>query len=105
MHEMESFAAKYPLMCIPSGQVDQLKEVRALSRFPSELKENKLYLGNMTNILNKDYFQLTMLNIKTIVALSKGPFEEIGAHFNYVHIACNEMDKPDMDLDYLSNEV
>ena len=46
-----------------------------------------------------------MLKIKTIFALSKGPFEDIGEHFKYVHVACSEPDKPEMDLDYLSSEV
>jgi len=57
--------------------VTTLREVRSHSRFPSELKTGKLFVGNMTNLMNRDYFQLRMLNIKTIFYLAKGPFEDI----------------------------
>lgn len=52
------FKVKYPLLCLSSNPADrtELKEVRASSRFPSEIKKDSLYLGNMTNILNRDYF-------------------------------------------------
>ena len=90
---------------MPSGQVDELREVRALSRFPSEIKTDQLYLGNMTNVLNKDYFQLTMLGIKTIVYLTTGPFEGLDKHFSCVHIQMNELEKPEIDFDGMSQMV
>ena len=46
-----------------------------------------------------------MLNIKTIFYLSKGPFTEIDQHFNCVHIAIDEMTKPQIDFDALSEQV
>lgn len=58
----------------------------ALSRFPSELKKDKLFLGNMTNILSKDYKQLKMLNIKTIFYLSPEVFPDLDGHFRTVHV-------------------
>ena len=53
-----AFKTKYPLVCLPSdaARLTELKEVRAASRFPSEIKKDSLFLGNMTNILNRDYF-------------------------------------------------
>ena len=56
----------------------------------------------MTNILNRDYFQLRMLNIKTIFYMTKGPFGDIDQHFNCVHIQLDEMEKPEIDFDVLS---
>mmetsp|Transcript_973 Transcript_973/g.1331 ORF Transcript_973/g.1331 Transcript_973/m.1331 type:complete len:120 (+) Transcript_973:297-656(+) len=56
LKDFEGFAAKYPLVCLPSGDVSTLREVRSLSRFPSELKTDKLFIGNMTNLMNRDYF-------------------------------------------------
>lgn len=54
--DFSGFSVKFPLLCLPCGSVPQLREVRAESRFPSEIKKEGLYLGNMTNVLNKDYF-------------------------------------------------
>ena len=46
-----------------------------------------------------------MLNIKTIFYLTKGPFTEIDQHFNCVHIEVNELEKPRLDFDDLSQQV
>ena len=52
------FKVKYPLVCVSKDdeQGNEKAIVRASSRFPSEIKKDKLYLANMTNVLNKDYF-------------------------------------------------
>ena len=73
------FLTKYPLLCLPgdTSSIQELRQVRASSRFPSEIKKDQLFLGNMTNLLNRDYFQLRMLNIKTIFYLAQGPFTDI----------------------------
>lgn len=73
------FKPKYPLVCLPTdlSKISEKRKVNAFSRFPSEMKKDFLYLGNMTNILNRDYFQLKMLNIKTIFYLAPKPFGEI----------------------------
>ena len=105
LKDFDGLAAKYPLVCLPEGQVTTLREVRALSRFPSELKTDKLFVGNMTNLMNRDYFQLTMLKIKTIFYMSKGPFEDIDQHFNCIHVPCNEIEKPLLDFEMLSQKV
>lgn len=56
----------------------------------------------MTNILNRDYFQLKMLNIKTIFYLAPKPFGQIDEHFNCVHIETNELERPTLDMESLS---
>lgn len=43
-----------------------------------------------------------MLKIKTVFYLTKGPFGDIDQHFNCVHIETNEMEKPEVDFDELS---
>lgn len=48
------FMQKYPLVCLTPSS-DQKNEVLAMSRFPSEIKQDKIFLGNMINILSKDY--------------------------------------------------
>ena len=49
------FEIKYPLICVPDPCENIKQAVCSLSRFPSELKENLLYLGNLTNVMNKDF--------------------------------------------------
>ena len=107
MKEYAEFLEKYPLLCLPGDetQTSELRKVRASSRFPSEIKKDSLFLGNMTNLLNRDYFQLTMLKIKTIFYLAKGPFADIDQHFNCVHIPVDEMEKPQIEFDELSEQV
>ena len=56
----------------------------------------------MTNIMNADYYQLTMLKIKTIFYMAPEPFPDIDKHFNCVFIQMKEQDKPLIDLDVLS---
>ena len=59
----------------------------------------------MTNILNKDYFQLTMLKIKSIFYMSTEPFPDIDKHFTCIHKPIIEKQKPLIDFDELSEEV
>ena len=99
-----SFEPKYPLMCVQDSSSQKL-HVQSQSRFPSEIKKDCLFLGNMTNILNKDYFQLTMLKISTIFYMSGEPFPDIDKHFKCVHKPIVEKQKPLIDFDELSEEV
>lgn len=55
------FSGKYPYLTVP--QASEPLEVLAESRFPSELKKDLLYLGNMTNVMNKNLTHLTLLKI------------------------------------------
>jgi len=71
------FQKKYSLLCIPSGQVSDRDQVCALSRFPTEIKKDYLYVGNITNALEKDNRQLRMLNVKSIVYLSSDRFDDL----------------------------
>jgi len=64
--------------------------VLALSRFPSEIKKDLVFLGNMTNILSKDYAQLKMLGIKTLLYFSPEPFTDIDKHFECHHVPLKE---------------
>ena len=59
----------------------------------------------MTTILNRDYFQLTMLKIKTIFYLAPEKFPDIDKHFNCVHIRMKEKEKPLIDFDGISAMV
>ena len=101
------FKEKYPLLCLSTHDenTDQKKSVRACSRFPSEIKKDKLYLANMTNLMNKDYFQLTMLNIKTVFYMTPDKFKGLDEHFECVHIPIDEVKKPDIDFDMLSDQI
>ena len=49
------FEGKYPLLCVQDASSEK-QQVRAQSRFPTEIKKDLLFLGNMMNIMNKDYF-------------------------------------------------
>ena len=95
------FEGKYPLLCVQDASSEK-QHVRAQSRFPTEIKKDLLYLGNMMNIMNKDYFQLTMLKIKTIFYFAPEPFPDIDNHFNCVHIQMKEQDRPLIDFDPVS---
>ena len=57
-----AFDKKYPYVCV-NAKSEERWQVLAESRFPSELKKDKLFIGNMMNILSNDYKQLTMLGI------------------------------------------
>ena len=59
----------------------------------------------MTNVLNKDYFQLTMLNINTVLYLTPNKFQGLDEYFNCVHIPIDEVKRPDIDFDMLSDQV
>ena len=93
------------MVCVSKDdeQGNEKATVRASSRFPSEIKKDKLYLANMTNVLNKDYFQLTMLNINTVLYLTPNKFQGLDEYFNCVHIPIDEVKRPDIDFDMLSD--
>ena len=88
-------------MCIQDASSEKA-HIRSQSRFPSEIKKDLLFLGNMSNILSNDYFQLTMLKIKTIFYMAPEKFPKLDEHFNCVHLEMKEQEKPLIDLDALS---
>lgn len=104
MKDFAKFQEKYPLVCL-SNSSDERHQVLASSRFPSEVKQDLLYLGNMTNILSKDYAQLKMLKIRTLFYFSPEPFPDIDAHFNCVHIPLKEKERPIIDFDAYSTQI
>ena len=72
-------------MCVPNPCVSEAQAVISQSRFPSELKKDQLFLGNLTNVLSKDYIQLKMLGIKTVIHLTPQKFESLEKEFLCVH--------------------
>ena len=46
-----------------------------------------------------------MLNIKTIVCMTPDTFKGLDDTFNVVHIPIDEVKKPDIDFDMLSDQV
>ena len=53
--DYDVFEEKYPLMCVQDDS-SQKHHIRSQSRYPSEIKKDALFVGNMTNIMNRDYF-------------------------------------------------
>lgn len=102
--DFEIFQHKYPFLCISSQTSDRNIRI-SKSRFPSEIKEGLLYLGNMMNVIDKDQVQLELLGIKTIIYLSPGKFEHLEEKFNCVHIQVNEKEHPDIDFDQISELI
>ena len=72
-------------MCIPNPCMSEAQAVISQSRFPSELKKGQLFLGNLTNVLSKDYIQLKMLGIKTVIHLTPQKFETLDKDFECIH--------------------
>lgn len=42
-------------------------------------------MGNLTNVLSKDYIQLKMLGIKTVIHLTPQKFESLDKEFECIH--------------------
>ena len=81
----EQFLKKYPLLCVPNPCISQSQAVISQSRFPSELKKDQLFIGNLTNVLSKDYIQLKMLGIKTVIHLTPQKFDSLEKEFECIH--------------------
>ena len=65
-----------------------------------------VFLGNMTNILSKDYAQLKMLGIRTLFYFSPEPFPDIDAHFDQcIHVPMKEKERPLIDFDAHSTQL
>ena len=62
-------------MCIP--QKTERESLLSESRFPSELKKDLLYLGNMINVLQHDYIHLRLLGIEHVFYFSAQPFRDL----------------------------
>lgn len=93
LKEFSAFKKKYPLLCIPHPCTNDLQAVTSLSRFPSELKKDTVYFGNLTNVLSKDYVQLKMLGIKTIVHFTPQKFDSLEKEFNCIHYEVKTFNK------------
>ena len=56
LKDFTEFNQKYPLVCVPDPCNSQKQAVMSLSRYPSELKKDQLFLGNLTNVLSQDNY-------------------------------------------------
>jgi len=70
-----TFYSKYPLVCI-NHESPEPKQILAQTRFPSEIKRDNLFIGNAINVM-KQYTQLWMLGIKSVVYFSPKQFEDV----------------------------
>ena len=93
LKEFTAFQKKYPLLCIPHPCMNELQAITSMSRFPSELKKDMVYFGNLTNVLSKDYVQLKMLGIKTIVHFTPQKFDSLEKEFNCIHYEVKTFNK------------
>ena len=75
--------------------------ILALSRFPSEVRKDKLFIGNLTNVMSKDLVQLKMLKCMTIVYLTPEPMPELEKDFDCIHFPVKLFNK---DLEMQSFE-
>lgn len=85
LKEFSAFQKKYPLLCLPHPCSSELQAITSMSRFPCELKKDMIYLGNLTNVLSRDFVQLKMLGIKTVVHFTPEKFESLEKEFNCIH--------------------
>lgn len=92
LQNFEEFEKKYWPMCIPAVP-EEKQLIFSQSRFPSEVKKDELFIGNMTNVLSKDYMQLKTLKISTIIYFSPNKFEDLEANFNCVHYKVETFNK------------
>jgi hypothetical protein len=51
--DFEDFQKKYPFVCV-GGESTQKQLIKAEARYPSEVKQGVLYMGNMMNVLDKN---------------------------------------------------
>ena len=96
----------YPFLCVGKGSSEK-DYVRAEARYPSEIKKGSLFMGNMINVLDRDGSQLAYLGIKTVVYFGPKKFEHLEANTGLTchHVEANEVEKPDIDMDVLSQLV
>jgi len=60
----------------------------------------------MTNVMSKEYTQLKMLGIKTVVYFSPEKFDDLEANFETcIHHRVKETEKPLLDFDALSTQL
>jgi len=96
----------YPFLCV-SPSSTEAEKVRAHSRFPSELKQGQLYVGNLVNTMAKGNSQLRLLGIKTVISLTPNDPGEVFENEGFKHFFCqaNEKDHPKIDFDDLYDLV
>ena len=93
LKEYGEFERKYPLLCVPSPLTSEVQGALSLARYPSELRKDSVFIGNLTNVLSKDYKQLKMLNIKTIIHMTPNKFDDLEKHFDCIHYEARHFDK------------
>ena len=100
LKDFEVFEKKYPFLCV-NDQSSEKNLVQSICRYPSEIKENLVYIGNMINVLDKNYGQLSKLSIKTVISMSPNKFEHLEEvkDIESFHFELNEPTKPDIHFD------
>ena len=53
LKDYEVFEKKYPFLCV-NDQSSEKALVQSICRYPSEIKEGLVYIGNMINVLDKN---------------------------------------------------
>ena len=106
LKDFDEFKKKHHYLCV-SGTSSQKELVKAEARYPSEVKQGLLYMGNMMHVLDKQDQQMRLLGIKTIVYLSPNKFDHLEANelFKCYHYEVKEQDKPDLDIDVIAELI
>ena len=71
----------------------------AMARYPSEIKQGVLYLGNMMNVIGKDNSMLKGLGVTTVIQLTPDKFEHLDSEFKCFHFGLKEAEKPEIEFD------
>lgn len=69
LKDYEEFQSRYPFLCVSDNSAEK-ELIKSICRYPSEIKEGLVYIGNMMNVLDKNSGQINSLGIKSIVYLS-----------------------------------
>ena len=52
LKDFDEFKKKHPFLCV-NGSSSEKELVKAEARYPSEIKQGLLFMGNMMNVLDK----------------------------------------------------
>eukprot|EP00347_Sterkiella_histriomuscorum_P023666 403333809 len=104
--DFPEFRQKYKFMCVGQG-TSYKQKIRSICRYPSEIKENLIYIGNMMNVIDKSNFQVSSLGFKTIIYISSQKFDHLHElpNMNVLHFEAHEPSKPQIDFDAIIQQV
>ncbi|CDW84256.1 UNKNOWN [Stylonychia lemnae] len=106
LKDFKEFQKKYSFLCVNDSS-DQIKQIRSLCRYPSEIKDSLIYIGNMMNTMDAGNLQISSLGFKTIIYLTPKRFEHIdnlqGVTTHYFEL--QEPSKPQVPFDEIIKTV